>query len=101
MRKNCVFTEVCLYLSGAKYCLLSIFDQALLTKQVAIGTLCHLLERKLSVAAATLNELAVLQKESKVCGSEIFKLFYVFQRWSFSKLATMLCATMDLNGNGE
>lgn len=51
------------YLSRAKYCFLSVSDQALFTEQVAVGTLCHLLKGKFSVAAATLNQLAVLHND--------------------------------------
>lgn len=69
-----VCTHVRLYLSGAEHCLLSVFNQALFTEQVAIGTLRHLLERKLPVAAATLNQLAVLRGHSCRCRSEALKL---------------------------
>lgn len=51
---------VFVYLSRAKYCFLSVSDQALFTEQVAVGTLRHLLKGKLSIAAATLDQLAVL-----------------------------------------
>lgn len=49
------------YLSRSKDCLLGISDETLLAKQVSICTLCQLLEWKFPIAAAALDQLAILQ----------------------------------------
>lgn len=60
---SCCFSpqKTCLYLSGAKNRLLSVFDQALFTEEMTVRALRHLLKRKLPVAAAALNQLTVLE----------------------------------------
>lgn len=51
-------------LPSAEYGLLRVSDQALLAEQVAVGALCHLLEGKLAIAAAALDQLTVLEKQT-------------------------------------
>ena len=61
------------YLSRAEHGLLSVFDQALLAEEVAVGALSHLLEGKLPEAAAALDELSVLgagQSQPRARGME-------------------------------
>lgn len=59
-------------LPGAEHGLLSVSDQALLAEQVAVGALRHLLERKLAIAAAALDQLTVLRKDTNEQDRESF-----------------------------
>lgn len=56
----CVYVLHDSYLSRSKDRLLGISDETFFAEQVSICTLCKLLEWKLPIAAAALNQLAVL-----------------------------------------
>lgn len=60
-------------LPAAEHSLLSVSDQALLAEQVAVGALRHLLEGKLAVAAAALDQLTVLEKQTTQTRQEEFR----------------------------
>lgn len=57
----------CSHLPRSKDSLLGVSDETLFAEQVCVRTLCQLLEWKLPVAAAALDQLAVLRAVRDMC----------------------------------